>query len=107
MPSRELAGDVAAVPHAGSKADSGPPLRVLHPLRDDIANERVGIHPALELVASVVAGARLHASKIHVLREDDRLDQKSEVDQVRDLRSLHDAREDAAEPAAVTPAGSP
>jgi hypothetical protein len=99
----ELAGDMAAVPDAGSEANSRASLGVFHPLRDDIANEGVGIHPAFELVASIVAGSRFHSAQVHVLGEDDRLDQEAEVDQVSDLWSLHDAREDGAETAAISP----
>jgi len=80
-------------------------LAVLEPMRDDVSDELVPIHPLGELGLDVVAGLRSDAAQIGVERRvDPRLDQIALLDQVGHLRALDHGLEDAAEPTTIATA---
>src|ERR1700730_1380628 len=80
-------------------------LAELVPVGDDVADQLRLVHAIGELGLNVVAGLSTNACEIGIDRRIDAgLDQKSLLDQRRDLRALDDGLEDAAKPAPVSPA---
>jgi hypothetical protein len=101
----ELIADVDAVTDAAGKCDSAPALAVLVPVRDDVADELVAIHPLGKLRLDIVTGLRPDAAQIWIDRRiDARPDEVALLDQVGDLRAFDHALEDAAEPSIIATA---
>ena len=82
-----------------------PPLAVLVPVGDDVADQVGAVHALGELRFDVIADAGLDAAQVRIdRRKDASSDQILLLDQLGDLRAFDDHVEDAAEPAAVTAA---
>jgi len=90
---------------AAGEGDGLAALAVLEPMRDDVSDELVPIHPLGELGLDVIASLRFDAAKIRIDRRiDPRPHQVALLDQVRHLRTLDHGLEDAAETATIATA---
>ena len=87
------------VADAAGEGDGLAALAVLEPVRDDVADELVLVHPLGKLRLDVVARLCSNAAQIRVYRRVDlSLDEIALLDQVGDLRGLDQGRKDASSP---------
>ena len=79
----ELIADMDAVADAAGEGDGLAALAVLEPVRDDVADELVRVHPLGKLGLDIVARLRSDAAQIGIYRRIDlRLDEIALLDQV-------------------------
>src|SRR5262249_40265873 len=64
----KFVADMARVLDADREADGSPALAVFQPVLDNVADQRVGVHPALKLTDDVVALLRPHAAEVGIDR---------------------------------------
>src|SRR5690242_1465333 len=93
----ELALDMKRVRDAGREHHAPAALGMAVPMRDDIADQFVLVHPRRQLALDIIALSGFNPSQVRLIRrKDSRSDKIATLDQRRDLRPFDDGIENAA-----------